>query len=192
MAPAPRHGWFESESWGRVLGLLTLFTGLLVGLTWVLARLAPGAIPVSVVPFFDHLVGWQRPPGADFRQVVRLWKVFTWTHLVVSLLLLLSGGLLLARRRLARLVWPLAGWGGFVLAVAAAWPREHLLGLASFGLAALKKQGAAPEDATLVDLLFATVPWWALAGAVVFVVLWVFLLVAGTVHLFRRVDLYVR
>ncbi len=192
MAPGARQGWFEAESWGRVLGLLTVFTGVLVGGLWIVARVAPGAIPVGAIPFFDYLVPWRRPPGADFRQIVRLWKVFTWTHLAVAVLLLLSGGLLLARRRMARLLWPLTGWGGLVLAIAALWPREHLLGMMSFGLAALKKQGAAPADATLWDLVAATVPWWAFAGAVVFFVLWVFLLVAGTVHLFRRVDLYVR
>ncbi len=192
MAPGTRQGWFEAESWGRVLGLLTVFAGVLVAGLWILARVAPDAIPVSSVPFFDYLVPWKRPPGADFRQIVRLWKVFTWTHLAVAVFLLLAGGLVLARRRMARLLWPLTGWGGLVLFVAAVWPREHLLGLMSFGLAALKKQGAAPQDATLWDLVVATVPSWAFVGAGVFLALWIFLLVAGTVHLFRRVDLYVR
>jgi hypothetical protein len=51
-----------------------------------------------------------------------------------------------------------------------------------------RKSGAIPPDATFLDL----VPPSLTAGIVVFVVVWLGLLLAGTVHVIRRRDAYTR
>ncbi len=164
---------------GRVLGALSGAAGLAVLGAVVAAQLSPAiAKRLPVFPFFDTIARFSTPPAAVAAAAL------------AGVLLLVAAWGLFTRRRFVTWYFPAAGWIGFLVTIAALWPRERLWGLIEFALKASKESGRIPRAATEYDLIRATVPSWVWPTAIGLLVLWVLLLVAGTVYLRRNRDLY--
>ena len=164
---------------GRVLGGLSGAAGVALLAAVVLAQLSKGiARTLPVFPFFDTIARFHTPPAAVAAVAL------------AGLLLLIAAWGLFTRRRFVTWYFPAAGWIGFVVTIAAMWPRERLWNLLDFALKAGKESGRIPSKATVYDLIKATVPGWVWPTAVLALVVWVMLLVAGTVYLRRNRDLY--
>ena len=166
---------------GRVLGALSGAAGVALLGAVVSAQLSQGlARRLPVFPFFDRIARFNSPPDAAAAAAL------------AGLLLLVAAWGLFTRRRFVTWFFPAAGWIGLLVTLAAAWPREHLWNLLDFGLKAAKQSGRMPSNATIHDLVRATVPGWVWPTLVLGLVAWVLLLVAGTVYLRRNRDLYPR
>ena len=164
---------------GRVLGGLSGAAGLAVLGAVVAAQLSPAiAKKLPVFPFFDTIARFSTPPAAVAAAAL------------AGVLLLVAAWGLFTRRRFVTWYFPAAGWIGFLVTIAAMWPRERLWGLAEFGLKAAQQSGRISSKATVSDLIRATVPGWVWPALILTIVLWVLLLVAGTVYLRRNRDLY--
>ena len=166
---------------GRVLGGLSGAAGIALLAAVVLAQLSHDiARRLPVFPFFDRIARFNTPPAA----VVAV--------ALAGLLLVLAAWGLFTRRRFVTWYFPAAGWTGFLVTLAALWPRQKLWGLLDFALNAAKESGRISSKATVYDLLRATVPGWVWPAIVLALVAWVMLLVAGTVYLRRNRDLFPR
>lgn len=166
---------------GRVLGALSGAAGAALLVAVIAAQLSKDlARALPVFPFFDRIARFHTPPAA----VV--------TVALAGLLLVVAAWGLFTRRRFVTWFFPVAGWFGLLVTLAAAWPREHLWNLLDFALKGAQNSGRMPSTATVYDLLRATVPGWVLPTVVLTLVVWVLLLVAGTVYLRRNMDLYQR
>lgn len=164
---------------GRVLGSLSGAAGVALLGAVIAAQLSKEiARKLPVFPFFDGIARFSTPPAAVVAVVL------------AAILLLVAAWGLFARRRFVTWFFPAAGWGGFVVTLAAMWPRERLWNLLDFALKAGKESGRIHSKATVYDLIRATVPGWVWPTLVLALVAWVFLLVAGTVYLRRNRDLY--
>jgi len=164
---------------GRVLGTLSGAAGIALLGVVVAAQLSKGiARKLPVFPFFDTIARFSTPPAAVVAAAL------------AGLLLLVAAWGLFTRRRFVTWYFPAAGWIGFAVTIAAMWPRERLWNLLDFALRTGKESGRIPSQATVYDLIKATVPGWVWPTAVLALVVWVMLLVAGTVYLRRNRDLY--
>ena len=155
---------------GKLVGGASCLAGVIAAVSWLLIRFVP-AIQAQVppLPFFDSIRAWHGLAiGA--------------TQLVVGALLIVVGWALLRRLRWAPLAFLLAGWGGLVFTVFAFWPGQTIRSNVRLLMAFQRKTGALPEDATFLDLI----PPSVAAGVVVFVVVWLALLILGTVHVVRQ------
>jgi hypothetical protein len=162
-----------------VLGTLSAVAGIALLAAVVTAQISKAAArKLPVFPFFDGIARFNTPPAAVVAAAL------------AGLLLLIAAWGLFARRRFVTWYFPAAGWIGFLVTIAAMWPRERLWGLLEFALKAGKESGRVPSKATVYDLIRATVPGWVWPTAVLALVVWVLLLVAGTVYLRRNRDLY--
>jgi len=166
---------------GRALGALSGAAGVALLAAVVSAQLSQDlARRLPVFPFFDRIARFHTPPAA----VAAL--------TVAGLLMVVAAWGLFSRRRFVTWFFPAAGWIGFLVTLAAAWPREHLWNLLDFGLKTAQNAGRLPATATVYDLLRVTVPGWVWPTLVLALVAWVLLLVAGTVYLRRNRDLFPR
>jgi hypothetical protein len=168
---------------GVLVGSASCVAGVVLAIFWLLIRFVPAvraAIPSPLpggpyLPFFDGLRAWH---GLNVGV----------TQLAIAAVLVLIGWGLLTRRRWAPLGFLLAGWGGLVFTVFAFWPGRSLRAMVGLAMAGARKQGAIGPDEGFLDL----VPAAAKAGVVVFVVVWLVLLVVGTVHVVRNRHAYTR
>jgi hypothetical protein len=164
---------------GRVLGGLSGAAGVALLAAVVMAQLSQDlARKLPVFPFFDRIARFSTPPAAVIAATL------------AGLLLVVAAWGLFTRRRFVTWFFPAAGWIGFLVTIAAVWPRERLWGLLEFALKAGKESGRISSKATVYDLVLATVPGWVWPTVIVALVAWVLLLVAGTVYLRRNRDLY--
>lgn len=164
---------------GRLLGTLSGLAGIALLAAVIGAQLSRDvARRLPVFPFFDTIARFSTPPAAVAAAVL------------AGVLLLIAAWGLFARRRFVTWYFPVAGWIGFLVTIAALWPRDRLWGLLDFALKASKESGRIPSKATVYDLIQATVPGWVWPTAIGLFVGWVLLLVAGTVYLRRNRDLY--
>ncbi len=161
---------------GLVVGSASTICGTALLLAWLQQRIAPSLLRLPPVPFFDKLVPWDRLSAMSI------------TQLAVAVALLVAGAAVLGRHRWAPLLFTLLGWGGLAFTVAAAWPGDGLRFKMRTAVTAAQKYGVAGSDATFWDLVPARYAW----GLGAFVVLWLALLLVGTVHLLRARDLYDR
>jgi hypothetical protein len=161
---------------GGLVGGVSCFAGLLAAVSWPLIRFVPSIrATVPPLPMFDSLRMWHGPfVGA--------------MQLVVAVLLLVVGWGLLSRRRWAPGAFLLTGWGGLLFTALAFWPGHTVRSNVRLLMSFQRKSGAIPPDATFLDL----VPPSLTVGLVGFVVVWLGLLLAGTVHVIRRRDAYTR
>jgi hypothetical protein len=169
----------QGLGFGRLLGALSGVAGIALLAAVIGARMSREiARNLPVFPFFDTIARFSTPPTAVVAAVL------------AGVLLLIAAWGLFARRRFVTWYFPAAGWIGFLVTIAAMWPRQRLWGLLDFALKAGKESGRVPSKATVYDLIQATVPGWVWPTAIGFLVVWVLLLVSGTVYLRRNRDLY--
>jgi hypothetical protein len=159
---------------GSVVAVCSLIAALALLVELVLAFVAPSLVPVEIMPFFDRLRVPTHPPLAA-------------TMGLACACLATTGILLLRRSRRAPLAFLLLGWGGMVFTVAALWPGERLRFMMNLAVTNAQRQGALP-DTTFMDL----VPANAISAALAFGVIWLLLLIAGSVHVLRQRAEYVR
>jgi hypothetical protein len=157
---------------GRLIAGACLLASALILAWMVVVRVAPDLNPLPLLPFFDRL----RTPTH---------LTVTAAALISALLLAGSGWLLLARSRLAPLVFLLAGWGGVAFVVFAVWPGRRLEFMMKTAVTQAVRQGA-PSDTTIWDLVPPAAWTWGTA----FVVVWALLLLAGTAHVVFQRDAY--
>jgi hypothetical protein len=165
-------------------GASTLF-GTVLFLLWIQQRVAPKLVALPPFPFFDRLVLWSRPMFGPLGWNAN--STFVVLHLLAAGLLLVAGWALLTRQRLALPLFVLPGWGGFIVTLAALRPGDNMRFKLRTLMNMAQKSGA-PADASIWDMIPASVYVW---GGLFFV-LWVFLLVTGTVHLLRNREVYER
>ena len=159
---------------GSLVAVCCLVAALALLVELVLAFSAPSLAPLEIMPFFDRLRVPTHPPLAA-------------TMGLACACLASTGVLLLRRSRRAPLAFLLLGWGGLVFTMAALWPRERLRFMMDLAVTNAQRQGALP-DTTFMDL----VPPNALSGTIAFAVVWLLLLVVGSVHVLRQRAEYVR
>ncbi len=161
---------------GIIVGAASTFFGVILLVLWIQQRIAPKALRLPPFPFFDNLVLWDR------------FSPFVVAHLVAAICLLVAGVAILGRHRLALPLFALLGWGGLVFTIAAVWPGETIEFKMHTALEQAKRFGVVGSRATAWQLVPRSV--YVIGGA--FVVLWLALLVTGTVHLLRARDAYGR
>lgn len=161
---------------GLLVGVAAVAAGLLLGLVWLQQRFAPQLLALPPVPFFDAL--------ASFRQTPALMIA----HGLTAVALLVTGGAILTRQSFAPLLFVVLGWGGLLFTALAAWPGDGLRRKVQLLLDIAKERGRLPRDATV----WSVIPTEYFVYAGLFLVLWLIVLVLGTVHLLRRRDLYGR
>lgn len=164
----------SSTAVGSLVAVCSLIAALAILVELVLAFVAPRLAPVEIMPFFDRLRVPTHPPLAAAMGLA-------------CACLAVTGVLLLRRSRRAPLAFLLLGWGGLVFTVAALWPGERLRFMMDLAVTNAQRQGALP-DTTIWDL----VPPNAVSAGVVFAVVWLLLLIAGSVHVLRQRAEYVR
>jgi hypothetical protein len=163
---------------GRFLGIsaAAAAVGLLSG--WVLLALSKRGV---LIPFYGSL---RSPSSPGIALVV----------LCCCALLAVTGWALMGQRRIAVPLFLLGGWLGLVNSAAMLWPYERLRKLAQFALQTAKHRGVVGEDATLTDLVKSQLPpgsFSMLVGACgAVLVIWLVLLIAGSVHLVRQRGQY--
>ena len=168
---------------GVLVGSASCVAGVVLAVFWLLIRFVPAlraAIPSPLpggpyLPFFDGLRAWH---GLNIGI----------TQLVVAVVLVLVGWGLLTRHRWAPLAFLLTGWGGLVFTVFAFWPGRSLRAMVGLAMASARKQGRIGPNEGFLDL----VPLGAKVGLVAFAVVWLVLLVVGTVHVIRNRHAYNR
>ncbi|UCF68339.1 MAG: hypothetical protein JSV80_03315 [Acidobacteriota bacterium] len=162
--PAPRLGV------GRLIGATSLSVGVLLLLLRVAIVFQPAlARRVPPLPFFDRLALVDRAP-------------MTVVLLVSALLLMVAGWSTLSRRRSAVPLFIAGGWGAVLFTGFAIWPGDDLRFRASSAVNWAKRSGTLPPDGTFWDLVPASV----YIGVIVFALVWLALLLVGTIHLLRQ------
>lgn len=163
----------EKHPGRRLVGGASGVAGVLLAL-YAVAGLIPGfGKKFPLLPFFDRLYRPFHPlPVA--------------VELVVAALLLFTCWAVLTAKPFARWLFLIGGWGGLVFTGAALWPGPRLKGMAEFAINAMIKKGELQEGATLSDLIQTFVPGWAYTAAGTFLVIWIGLLIVGTVSFARR------
>lgn len=162
---------------GVVVGWASAAAGGLLLLLWLQQRALPTLFAPPAVPFFDRLVPW------------REFGVFAVVHLAAALSLLAAGWAVLGARRFAPALFVLGGWGGTVFAFAALWPGDAVFFRLKTAALAARVPGA---DAVGRGEFWRLISGGRLFGCGLFVVVWLALLVVGTVHLLRDRDAYWR
>ena len=163
----------EPSRFGRLLGICCGAAGAGLLLSWLTLWITKST---TLFPFYDSVVQ------------LGSWKLFVVVAIYV-LLLLATAWSLVNRRKFAPLLFAVAGWGALLNTTFMLWPRKRLLSMMEFGLNAAKKRGMVGEDASLLDLvrtqltptMFNTVA--ALLATVV--VVWLALLILGSLHVWR-------
>ncbi len=189
-SPASRSSGASEPSFvvGRSVGLACIFVGVALAVLWLAIRIDPSLSQrFALLPFFDGplLLSYERPYVTSLTaSLSRMTPVAL--HLVTALLLIVVGYLILARRRWAPVAFWVSGWGGLAFTLVAIWPGDRLHGKMAFALGAAKKRGMLGADGTLLDLI----PSSVLVAAGAFLVIWILLLVAGSVHLLRAREHY--
>lgn len=165
-------------SFGRLLGVASGAAGVGVLLGWAMMLLSKR---VPLLPIYDAL----RPLTAPAVVVIVL---------VSSLMLLVTSWALLSRRRFAPALFIGAGWVGLLHTVFAFWPRKRLMGMIEFAVSVARSRAGLPEGAGALDLIKSQVSPGQLLlmeGLLVTVaIVWLVLLVGGTVHLLRHRQEY--
>ena len=178
-AGAPAGGARADGLWaGRLVGRVSAACGLLLLLIFIAMRLSTTVLRTfAFVPFFDQKTRWDAPGLMA-------------AHLIAALLLLAVGLLLLRRHRLAPWAFLAGGWGGLVCVVLALWPGDNLRREAGLALRMAERRGLAAPGTTFFDLVWQQVTPGMIAGAALFLLLWLGLLLLGTAHVLRRRGQY--
>jgi hypothetical protein len=158
----------------RILAVASAATAVGLILGWLMLRFSGRPL---MLPCYDTLVAPAHP------QLLAVLGVYV-------VLLLVTSWALVKRKSFAPWLFIGAGWLGLFNTALMLWPRQGIRSIAQFGLSAAKKTGKLPRDAGIWELIQLGVPASTLklliAVALVFVIVWLVLLIAGTKHLLSR------
>ncbi|RMG47888.1 MAG: hypothetical protein D6718_02825 [Acidobacteria bacterium] len=158
---------------GRLTAAACLLAGTLLLAHRLVATFVPALRPAYPLPLFDRLLPWSG-----------FW--FFAGQVGSGLLLLAAGWAIVARSRLAPWLFTIPGWGALVTVALGARPGPRLRMHMRTAVTMARRIGVLGEDGTFGDL----VPRGVVTGLALFAAVWLALLLIGTVHLWRRRDLY--